>query len=125
MHDLDEEHEHPDFTAIGPDTVMEDIEGLEMFTLTSVGIDIGSSTSHLVFSRLTLRRQGASLSGHFKVAARQVLFRSKIMLTPYLSGTLIDLERVQHSIANAYREARLQPDDIDPGAVSSTGESLK
>ena len=30
MHDLDEDHEHPDFTTIGPDTVMEDIEGLEM-----------------------------------------------------------------------------------------------
>ena len=125
MHDLDEEHEHPEFAAIGPDTVMEDIEGLEMFTLKSVGIDIGSSTSHLVFSQLTLRRQGASLSGRFKVTERKVLFRSKIMLTPYLSGTLIDLEQVQHSIANAYREARLQPDDIDTGAVIITGEALK
>jgi ethanolamine utilization protein EutA len=125
MHDLDEDHVHPDFTTIGPDTVMQDIEGLEMFTLKSVGIDIGSSTSHLVFSRLTLRRQGASLSGRFKVTERQVLFRSKIMLTPYLSGTLIDLEQVQHFIANAYREARLQPDDIDTGAVIITGEALK
>ena len=125
MHDLDEEHEHPEFAAIGPDTVMEDIEGLEMFTLKSVGIDIGSSTSHLVFSQLTLRRQGASLSGRFKVTERQVVFRSKIMLTPYLSGTLIDLEQVQHFIANAYREARLQPDDIDTGAVIITGEALK
>jgi ethanolamine utilization protein EutA (predicted chaperonin) len=125
MHDLDEDHEHPEFAAIGPDTVMEDIEGLEMFTLKSVGIDIGSSTSHLVFSQLTLRRQGASLSGRFKVTERQVLFRSKIMLTPYLSGTLIDLEQVQHFIANAYREAGLQPDDIDTGAVIITGEALK
>jgi ethanolamine utilization protein EutA len=125
MHDLDEEHEHPEFAAIGPDTVMQDIEGLEMFTLKSVGIDIGSSTSHLVFSQLTLRRQGASLSGRFKVTERQVLFRSKIMLTPYLSATLIDLEQVQHFIANAYREARLQPDDIDTGAVIITGEALK
>src|SRR5215475_11876108 len=125
MHDLDEEHEHPEFAAIGPDTVMEDIEGLEMFTLTSVGIDIGSSTSHLVFSRLTLRRQGASLSGRFKVTERQVLFRSKIMLTPYLSGTLIDFQQVRHFIANAYREARLQPDNIDTGAVIITGEALK
>ena len=94
MHDLDEDHVHPDFTAIGPDTVVEDIEGLEMFTLKSVGIDIGSSTSHLVFSQLTLRRQGASLSGRFKVTERKVLFRSNIMLTPYLSGTLIDLEQI-------------------------------
>ena len=125
MHDLDEDHVHPDFTAIGPDTVVEDIEGLEMFTLKSVGIDIGSSTSHLVFSQLTLRRQGASLSGRFMVTERKVLFRSNIMLTPYLSGTLIDLEQVQHFIANAYREARRQPDDIDTGAVIITGEALK
>src|SRR5262245_22716263 len=98
MHDLDEDDQHPEFAPIGPDTVMEDIEGLEMFTLKSVGIDIGSSTSHMVFSRLTLRRQGASLSGRFKVTDRQVLFRSKITLTPYLSGTLIDVEQVQHFI---------------------------
>src|SRR5712691_224667 len=125
MHDLDEDHVHPDFAAIGPDTVMEDIEGLEMFTLKSVGIDIGSSTSHLVFSQLTLRRQGASLSGRFKVTERQVLFRSKIILTPYLSDTLIDLVQVQHFSADAHREAGLAPADIDTGAVIITGEALK
>src|SRR5919197_4136202 len=125
MHDLDEEHEHLDFAEIGPDTVMEDIEGLEMFTLKSVGIDIGSSTSHLVFSQLTLRRAGASLSGHFQVTERKVLFRSTIMLTPYLSRTLIDLEKVKRFIENAYREARLKPEDIDTGAVIITGEALK
>jgi ethanolamine utilization protein EutA len=125
MHDLDEDHEHLDFADIGPDAVMEDIEGLEMFTLTSVGIDIGSSTSHLVFSQLTLRREGASLSGRFKVTERKVLFRSTIMLTPYLSGTLIDVEMVKQFIENAYQAARLQPEDIDTGAVIITGEALK
>ncbi len=74
MHDLDEDHVHPDFTAIGPDAVVEDIEGLDMFTLKSVGIDIGSSTSHLVFSQLTLRRQGASLSGRFTVTEERCYF---------------------------------------------------
>jgi ethanolamine utilization protein EutA len=125
MHDLDEDHEHLDFADIGPDPVMEDIEGLEMFTLKSVGIDIGSSTSHLVFSQLTLRREGASLSGRFKVTERKVLFRSTIMLTPYLSGTLIDVEKVKQFIENAYRAARLQPENIDTGAVIITGEALK
>src|ERR687895_738825 len=125
MHDLDEDHEHLDLADIGPDAVMEDIEGLEMFTLKSVGIDIGSSTTHLVFSQLTLRREGASLSGRFKVTERKVLFRSTIMLTPYLSGTLIDVETVKQFIENAYREARLQPEDIDTGAVIITGEALK
>ena len=124
MHDLDEEHDHIGF-EIGPDAVVEDIEGLEMFTLKSVGIDIGSSTSHLVFSQLTLRREGASLSGRFKVTERKVLFRSKIMLTPYLSGTLIDIEKVKRFIEEAYQQGKLTPEDIDTGAVIITGEALK
>lgn len=125
MHDVDEEHGHPDFSELGPGAIIEDIEGLEMFTLKSVGIDIGSSTSHLVFSHLTLRREGASLSGRFKVTERKVLFRSKIMLTPYLSGTLIDIEKVKRFIEEAYKEAKLTPQDIDTGAVIITGEALK
>ena len=59
-----------------------------------MGIDIGSSTSHLIFSHITLRRQGASLSGKFKVTNREVLYRSPIMLTPYLSATKIDTDKV-------------------------------
>jgi ethanolamine utilization protein EutA len=125
MHDLDEDHDHPDFDELGSDTVIEDIEGVEMFTLKSVGIDLGSSTSHLVFSQLTLRREGASLSGRFRVTERKVLFRSNIMLTPYLSGTLIDVEQVKRFIEHAYRQARLKPEDIDTGAVIITGEALK
>jgi len=124
MHDLDEDHGHENF-EIGPDAIVEDIEGLEMFTLKSVGIDIGSSTSHLVFSQLILRREGASLSGRFKVTERKVLFRSHIMLTPYLSGTLIDIEKVKRFIEGAYKEAGLTPADIDTGAVIITGEALK
>lgn len=121
MHDFFMDHEHP----IGPDTIMEDIEGVEKFTLRSVGIDIGSSTSHLVFSRITLRREGASLSGKYKVAKREVLFRSGIMLTPYLSESLIDIERVKRFIEEAYEEARFTPGEIDTGAVIITGEALK
>src|SRR2546425_2152287 len=124
MHDLDEDHVHPDFTAIGPDTVVEDIEGLEMFTLKSVGIDIGSSTSHLIFSQLTLRREGAALSGRFKVTEREVLFRSRILLTPYRSRTSIDVERIKRFIESAYEEAGLTPDHVDTGAVIITREAL-
>ncbi|MBI1993600.1 MAG: ethanolamine ammonia-lyase reactivating factor EutA, partial [Deltaproteobacteria bacterium] len=126
MHDVDgNDHDHPESFEIGPDAIVEDIEGLEMFTLKSVGIDIGSSTSHLVFSQLTLRREGASLSGRFKVTERKVLFRSDIMLTPYLSGTLIDIEKVQRFIEEAYKKAGVAPEGIDTGAVIITGEALK
>jgi ethanolamine utilization protein EutA len=122
MHDLDEDHEHYE---LPPNAIIEDIEGLEMFTLKSVGIDIGSSTSHLVFSQLTLRREGASLSGRFKVTDRRVLFRSNIMLTPYLSGTSIDIEKVKRFIEDAYHKAGVGPEEVDTGAVIITGEALK
>jgi ethanolamine utilization protein EutA len=123
MHDDDEfpgGHLHDE----DGNAVPEDIEGLEMFTLRSVGIDIGSSTSHLVFSHLTLRREGANLSAQFKVTNRQVLYRSPILLTPYLQGTLIDTDKVIDFVHNAYHLAGFKPEDIDTGAVVITGEAL-
>lgn len=125
MHDDIYDHDHPDNFIIKEDEIVTDIEGLEMFSLKSVGIDIGSSTSHLIFSHITLRREGASLSGKFKVTDREVLYRSPIMLTPYLSPTKIDTDRVNEFIHEAYREAGLTPEDIDTGAVIITGEALK
>ena len=116
------EHDHE---LLAGDLVTEDIEGLEMFTLRSVGIDIGSSTSHLIFSRIVLRREGSGLSARFSVTEREVLHRSKIILTPYVSGTLIDTERLAAFIHDAYREAGFSPSDVDTGAVVITGEALK
>ena len=103
----------------------EDVEGLEKFSLRSVGIDIGSSTSHLVFSHLTLRREGAALSARFSVTERSVLYRSPILLTPYQSGTLIDLDQLSDFFHQQYRDAGLTPADVDTGAVVITGEALK
>ena len=121
LHDQDRENELP----IGQPDTIEEIEGLEMFRLLSVGIDIGSSTSHLVFSQLTLRRQGTSYSSQFRVTDREVLYRSPIMLTPYLSGTLIDTQKVQEFVQGAYREAGFTSGEVDTGAVVITGEALK
>ncbi len=122
MHDDDEfpEHFHGE-----PGSLSEEIEGLEMFHLTSVGIDIGSSTSHLIFSRLTLRREGAALSARFRVTDREILYRSKIMLTPYTSGISIDTDKVKTFIHDGYHEAGFTAADIDTGAVVITGEALK
>jgi ethanolamine utilization protein EutA len=103
----------------------EDIEGIEKFTLRSVGIDVGSSTSHLVFSQLTLRRAGAAHSTRFQVSDRQVLYRSPILLTPYLSGTRIDVDALTDFIHAAYAEAGVTADEVDTGAVVITGEALK
>jgi ethanolamine utilization protein EutA len=120
MHDAAFGHEHRDLYEKATD-----IEGIERLTLTSVGIDIGSSTSHLLFSRLTLRREGASHSGQFKVTDREVLWSSPIFLTPYLSKTLIDFERIKDFIHDCYHSADFASSEIDTGAVVITGEALK
>ncbi|MDH3242448.1 MAG: ethanolamine ammonia-lyase reactivating factor EutA [Alphaproteobacteria bacterium] len=123
MHDVDGEHDHA-LEWIAPDDG-DDIEGIERFTLRSVGIDIGSSTMHIIFSKLTLRRQGAGLSAKFVVAGREVTYRSSIMLTPYISPTRIDSAGVVTFVEDAYRQATLTPEDVDSGAVVITGEALK
>ena len=61
MHD-GEDHDHGIALDLLDSDEAEDIEGIEKFTLYSVGIDIGSSTTHTIFSRLILRREGAGLS---------------------------------------------------------------
>ena len=97
----------------------------ERITLNSVGIDIGSSTSHLIFSRLTLRRQGVALSSRFVVVNREIIYESPILLTPYVDRTTIDTNQLDTFIHEAYRSANLTPDDIDTGAIIVTGEAAK
>jgi len=97
----------------------------ERISLTSVGIDIGSSTSHLIFSRLILRRQGISLSSRFVVIKREIVYESPIMLTPYLDKTTIDTDKLNEFIHEAYSRASLTRNDIDTGALIVTGEAAK
>jgi ethanolamine utilization protein EutA len=97
----------------------------ERITLNSVGIDIGSSTSHLIFSRLTLRRQGMALSSRFVVVNREMLHESPILLTPYVDKTTIDTNKLNDFIHDSYGKANLTPSDIDTGAIIVTGEAAK
>jgi ethanolamine utilization protein EutA len=107
------------------EAVVGELDGVERYTLRSVGIDVGSATTHLVFSQLILRRQGGALSSRFAVAQQEVLYRSPILLTPYSSPDTIDASEVGAFIWRAYAAAGLAPDDVDTGAVVVTGEALK
>ncbi|MEE8517829.1 MAG: ethanolamine ammonia-lyase reactivating factor EutA, partial [Dehalococcoidia bacterium] len=94
--------------------------------LTSVGIDIGSSTSHLTFSELVLHREGTNvMSSHYEVVERNVLYRSPILLTPYTDADTIDMDGLSGFFDRCYKEAKLNPDDTNTGAVISTGEAVK
>ncbi|MEX2598120.1 MAG: ethanolamine ammonia-lyase reactivating factor EutA, partial [Dehalococcoidia bacterium] len=93
--------------------------------LTSVGIDIGSSTSHLMFSKLIMRRRASEMSSDFEVVHREVIYRSPILLTPYSDTETIDTAALSSFITRAYDDARLAPEDVDTGAVICTGEAVR
>ena len=93
--------------------------------LNSVGIDVGSSGTQVIFSRLHLRRLAEDMSSRYFVVKRETLFQSPVALTPYESETRISDEGLGRILDKAYEAAGLAPDDIDAGAVILTGEALR
>ncbi len=94
-------------------------------TLWSVGIDIGSAGTQILFSRMHLRRQAVDLSSRYLVVEREILFESPVSLTPYESDRLIDARALGEIVDHAYEQAQLHPDKIDTGVVILTGEALR
>ena len=89
--------------------------------LISVGVDIGSSTTHLVFSRLLMEQR----DGRYIVAERDIIFESDIFLTPYGDADSIDATALGAFIAEQYAWAQLTPDKIDTGALILTGVAVR
>jgi ethanolamine utilization protein EutA len=89
--------------------------------LISVGVDIGSSTTHLVFSRLKMEQR----DGRYMVAERDIIFESDIFLTPYSDADSIDADALRAFIAEQYGWAQLTPDKIDTGALILTGVAVR
>ena len=93
----------------------------ENLQLTSVGVDIGSSTSHLVFSRLELTLEGS----RYRVTKREVLNESEILLTPYVDDTRIDVEALETFINEQYKKAKIAAKQVDTGALILTGVAVR
>jgi ethanolamine utilization protein EutA len=123
MHDDPAEHSHED--QFGP----EDLHALwdvDRISLTSVGIDVGTATSQVVFSRITLQRMSLELSSRYVVISRELLYLSPVHFTPYTAGReRIDDVALAGLIDAAYREAGLLPADVDTGAIILTGEAIR
>lgn len=123
-HGPDADHDHDEMFLDQP---LEDnpIWVQDNVTLHSVGIDIGSSGTQVVFSRIHMRRHGEDLSSRFVVVARETLFESPVRLTPYSSESRIDDRLLGEIIDEAYHLAGISPDDVDTGSVILTGEALR
>jgi ethanolamine utilization protein EutA len=102
-------------------------DNVEYMEVLSVGIDVGSSTTHLIFSRLTLKRETSflNITNRFNLVHRKILYQSPIVFTPLLDQFTIDIEGVIEFCEEEYRKAGITPDMVDTGAVIVTGEASK
>jgi ethanolamine utilization protein EutA len=107
------EHGHDHEGAVGPHT-----------HLTSVGIDIGSSTSHLMFSQLLIGYPSV-LQRKPIVLERNVIARSPILLTPFSGDWNIEAEPLRELVDETFQAAGLSREEIDTGAVIITGEAAR
>ena len=97
------------------------LEGEDEIVLISVGVDIGSSTSHIIFSRLVLER----LDNRYVVSKREIIHQSEVLLTPYAADRSIDVDGLGAFIAEQYKIADIVPEEIDTGALILTGVAVR
>jgi len=126
-HDEDSDHDHDHDHDVGESGPIEEnaLWQADNITLTSVGIDIGSAGTQVIFSRVRMRRMGEDLSSRYFVVGRDTLYESPVALTPYASEVRIDENAVAKIIEDAYAAAGLHPDSVDTGSVILTGEALR
>ena len=108
-----EHHGHDHDGALGPHT-----------HLTSVGIDIGSSTSHLMFSQLLIGYPSLHQRRPM-VLDRRVIARSPISLTPFAGDWNLEAEPLKALVDATFQKAGLAREDVDTGAVIITGEAAR
>ncbi|MGH7830995.1 MAG: ethanolamine ammonia-lyase reactivating factor EutA, partial [Candidatus Binatia bacterium] len=80
--------------------------------LTSVGIDIGSSTSHLMFSQLLIGYP-AMHRKHPEVLQRRVIARSPVVLTPFSGDWNIEAGPLRELVETTFRAAGLSREGVD------------
>jgi ethanolamine utilization protein EutA len=122
--EADHDHDHDD--AGGEyDPTASSLWLQDHITLLSVGIDIGSAGTQVIFSRLQMRRQSEELTSRYFVTDRETVHQSPVALTPYASEERIDDTAIGRIIDEAYEAAGVHPDNVDTGAVILTGEALR
>ena len=95
-------------------------------TLRSVGIDLGTSTTQLIFSRLTVENTASPYAvPRMEIRDREILYRSPVHFTPLVNADTLDAGAIGQLLTEEYRRAGIDPADVDTGAVIITGETAR
>jgi len=95
----------------------------DIIKVLTLGLDIGSATSHVSISRLTMVR------GHnrYTVSSTEVVYQSPVMKTPFGGDgrAFIIRTELESMIDDSLRKAKVDRDDIESGVVILTGNALR
>ena len=92
----------------------------------SVGIDVGTSTTQVIFSKLLMENMADYFSApRVSIVGKELIYKSKIHVTPLKTSVLLDGEAIRRIVEEEYQKAGFTPDDLDTGAVIITGESAR
>ncbi len=97
-----------------------------MHKLRSVGLDVGTSTTQLILSELTVENKGSSFSvPDMVIGHRQVVYKSPVHFTPLLDKNHVDGQKIREILELEYENAGIRPQDVDTGAIIITGETSR
>ena len=94
--------------------------------LPSVGIDIGTSTTQVIFSKLEIdNTSGFGAIPKIEIVSKEIIYESPVYTTPLRNEWEIDAEQVKKILFHEYEQAGIKPEELATGAVIITGESVK
>ena len=97
-----------------------------MAELLSVGLDVGTTTTQLILSRMEVRNNASAfVVPELEITERQVIYRSPVHFTPLLRGELVDGEGIRRIVTQEYRCAGIERGEVDTGAIIITGETSR
>ena len=94
--------------------------------LLSLGLDVGTTSTQLIFSALLVENKAGSFSvPELTIAQRNILYTSPVHFTPLLSGDLVDTAALRQIIDAEYQKAGIAKSQVDTGAIIITGETSR
>ncbi len=95
-------------------------------TLLSVGLDVGTTTTQMILSRLTVENKASGFTvPEMEIAQREILHKGKVHFTPLIEGKRVDKEGLQALVEREYKNAGISREQVDTGAVIITGETSR
>ena len=93
--------------------------------LRSIGLDVGTTTTQLILSELTVENQASGFAvPNMEITDRKILYKSPVLVTP-LEGSLVDSKAIRAWVQSQYEAAGIRRDGVDTGAIIITGETSR